>query len=146
MRALLFFIPALIAAAPPPSSPDAAQSAARAMDDVDRALADPRTMDRITKSIQAMTDAFMKLPVGELEAAVDGRPATAADKRRTVRDVAGTKDADLKRQIAEAKPMIEQSMKALRASLPAMIKSFEEAGKAIERAQANMPTPGYPKR
>ncbi|HWJ59130.1 MAG TPA: hypothetical protein VNR68_05760 [Sphingomicrobium sp.] len=150
MRALLTLVPLLIAAAPAPAAPDSAQSAARAMDGVDRALNDPRTMDRITKSIQTMTDAFMKLPVGELEAAVEGRSATAADKRRTVRDLGKADDpnfeADVRRQVAQAKPMIEQSMKAFRASLPSMIKSFEEAGKAIERAQANMPTPGYPKR
>lgn len=145
MRPLLFLAPLLIAAAPPPAD-SPAHSAARKMDEVDRVLNDPRTMEQITRSMQAMTDAFLKLPVGELEAAFEGRSATAAEKRRTVRDVAGANGADLKRQIAEARPMIEQSVNAMKASIPALVKSFEEAGKAIERAQANMPTPGYPKR
>lgn len=146
MRPILLLAPLLIAAAPPPPADAPARSAARAMDEVDRALNDPRTMDRITKSMQAMTDVFMKMPVGELEAAAEGRPATAADKRRTLRDMGDVDPADVKRQIAEARPMIEQSMNAIKASIPAMMRSLEEAGKAIERAQANMPTPGYPKR
>ena len=145
MRPILFLAPLLIAAAPPPAD-SPTRSAARAMDKVDRALNDPRTMDRITRSMQALTDAFLKLPVGEVEAAVEGRAATPAEKRRTVGDAAGASGADLKRQIAEARPMIEQSMKAMKASIPALMKSLEDAGKAIERAQANMPTPGYPKR
>ena len=32
-----------------------------------------------------MSKAFLNLPVGEVEAAVEGRPVTSADKRRTVR-------------------------------------------------------------
>jgi len=55
-------------------------------------------------------------------------------------------ERNLQRRMADAKPMIEASQKALAEALPAMIKSMEEAGKALERAAANMPDPTYPRR
>ena len=68
----------------------------------------------------------------------------------TVRDLGRRDDKQFDRhvqeQIAGARPMIEQSMKAMAAALPAMMKSMEEAGNAMERAIANMPDPTYPKR
>ena len=37
-------------------------------------------------------------------------------------------------------------MKALNVALPAMMKALDDAGRAIDRAAANMPDPTYPKR
>jgi len=42
--------------------------------------------------------------------------------------------------------MIEHGMNALSTALPAMTQALQQAGKAIERAAANMPDPTYPKR
>ena len=47
----------------------------------------------------ALSKAFMNLPVGEIEAAVEGRPVTAADRNRTVRDVAGGGDPNFEREL-----------------------------------------------
>jgi hypothetical protein len=37
-------------------------------------------------------------------------------------------------------------MKALAEALPSMMQGLEQAQKSLERAAANMPQPGYPKR
>ena len=86
------------------------------------------------------------LPVGELEAIAEGRQPSAADRRRTVRDTDPDLSRDVQQQIAQARPVMESSLKALTAALPAMLKSLEQAGQALDRAAANLPSPTYPKR
>ena len=112
-------------------------------------LTDPAMADRLARMMQAMSKAFLELPVGEIEAAAEGRPATRADRRRTVRQIGRAEDPnferDLQREIANSKPMIEASMKALAAALPAMMKGLSEAGRELEKATANLPSPNYPK-
>ena len=58
--------------------------------------------------------------------------------------------AGLRSFLAEAVPRMQATMKAMAASLPAMAKALEQAAEQMEgtmdRATANMPTPGYPKR
>ncbi len=112
-----------------------------------RALSDPATADRLANVMQALSQAFLDLPVGSVEAAVEGRPPTTADPhahdpqrepehrsraRRPDRPVA----ADDRRQ----------GMKAMADALPGMMKGFKEAQKSFERALSNMPDPTYPKR
>jgi len=96
--------------------------------------------------MQAMSRAFLDLPVGEIEAAVEGRPPTPADRNRTLRSENPNLDREVQAQIAQARPMIRQSMKAISDALPAVMKSLHEARESIERAAANMPDPNYPKR
>ena len=100
--------------------------------------------------MQALSKAFLDLPVGEVQAAVQGRAPTAAEKKLTVRDLGRRNDPnferDLQRQIAQSGPMIRQSMKALSDSIPAMMKGLQDMQESIERAAANMPDPTYPKR
>jgi hypothetical protein len=99
------------------------------------------------------TRVMMDMPVGELQAAVAGRQPTAADKQRTVRDLAGH-DPDFERKVetgvAQAVPRMQASMKSMAASLPAMMRVLEKAADemegSIDRATANLPQPGYPKR
>jgi len=109
-------------------------------------LTDPATAERLANVMQALSKAFLDMPVGQVQAAVEGRPATPADKRRTVRDLDPNLDRDLQTQIAQSKPMIEGSMRAMAEAMPAVMKSLHEAQKSIERAAANMPDPTYPKR
>ena len=113
--------------------------------DIPRELTDPATIDRVTRMLDALSDAFLDLPVGEVQAAAEGRPATAQDKARTIRDLGAT-TADIDRQIAQAKPAIEQGMKAFAAALPSITRALSEAADTMERATANLPQPGYPKR
>lgn len=140
----------LIAAAPVPAPVQTPESPAAAVDELQRALADPGTEQTMTATAQALTDALLNLPVGEVEAALDGRTASAADKHVTVRDMARRHDpqfeANLRRQVAESGPAIRRGMQSLSAALPALVRSFKDAGAAIERATANLPDPSYPRR
>jgi hypothetical protein len=148
MRTKLIIFPLLFSATP--ALGQAAAPAQHEMAQVQRVLADPAMADRLTNMMQAMSQAFLNLPAGEIQAAAEGRRPTAAEKRMTVRDIARTDDPnfdrDFQRQIAQAKPMIQQSMKALSTALPAMMQGLQQASRAIERAAANMPDPNYPKR
>jgi hypothetical protein len=148
MRNILIATPLLLCAAPALSQ--AAAPAQPQIAEVQNVLADPAMADKLANMMQAMSDAFLNLPAGEIQAAVEGRKPTAAEKRMTVRDVARKDDPnfdrDFRQQIAQAKPMIQQSMKALSTALPAMMQGLQQASKAVERAAANMPDPTYPRR
>jgi len=121
-----------------------------AVNQAQRVLDDPRNGEVVTSIMDTLTDAFLNLPVGDIQAASEGRVATPEEKRLTVRDIARRDDpqfeARLKSQLAQSGPALRQSMHSLSAALPALAKSFEDAGKAIERMKANMPDPTYPKR
>ena len=128
--------PAVAAAAPAPE--ETAQ--------IQRELTDPKWADRLTDAMLAMSRAFMNLPVGEVEAAIQGRQPTAADKHRTVQSETGMSEQQLRRQIEGSRPAMEASMKAMAAALPAIMKGFSDAQRELEKASANVPRPDYPKR
>jgi len=144
MRATLLLLPLALLAAPaaaqtsPPVESDAIA--------IPPELMDPKWADRLTDAMVAMSRAFLELPVGEVEAALEGRRPTAQDRRRTVRSESGMSEAELRQQIEASRPAMRASMKALAASLPAMMKGMAEARQEFERATANMPRPDYPKR
>ena len=138
MRIVLLFPLLMIAA------PAAAQSQPRPVQDIQRALNDPATAERMTNVMQSLSNAMLDMPVGEIQAAVEGRTPTVADKRRTIRDL--EPDLDVRREISQARPMIQQSMKALGEALPGIVQSLQQAQRSLERAAANMPDPTYPKR
>jgi hypothetical protein len=116
-------------------------------------LTDPAMAETLGKVLASMTKAMMDMPVGGLQAAVEGREATAEEKGRTLRDMAG-RDPDVERriesQVAQAVPRMQAGMKAMASSLPGMMKALEKAAEDMEagigRATANLPQPGYPKR
>ena|SRR6185295_3210096 len=133
---LLTATPALAQPAPPPQLPPE--------------LADPKVADRIADAMQGVSQAFLNMRIGEVQAAVEGREPTPAEKKMTLRDLGRRDDPDFDRKfhdrMAQVRPTIEHSMKALNTALPAMMKALDEAGEAIDRAAANMPDPTYPKR
>ena len=154
MRIRLILLPLLLTA-----SPALAQAAApvvptpRPSDptaEMQRVLNDPAMADRLANMMQRLSKAFLNLPVGEVQAAVEGRKPTAAERRMTVHDIARRDDPNFDRnfqqRMGQAKPMIQQSMTAMSQALPAMMQGLQQAGKALERAAANMPDPTYPKR
>jgi hypothetical protein len=147
MRAGLMLLPLVMCAAPSLAQAPATP-APRA--EVPPVLTDPATADRLADAMQALSKVFLDLPVGEVQAAIEGRKPTAAEKRLTVRDVARRDDRnfdrDFPQQIAHARPMMQQSMKALRESLPQMMQGLAQAQQSLERAVANLPDPTYPKR
>ena len=82
----------------------------------------PDTAERVTDALQSMSKAMQDLS----------------------HDPAKTRD--IQRQIAEAKPQIEQGIKALNQALPEITADLQHAQKALERAMANMPDPNYPRK
>jgi len=142
MRTAFALLPLLMAAAPVAAAAPQQQPQPQ----VPPQLSDPAMVDRLSGTMQAMSRGFLDLPVGEIEAAVEGRPPTPADRNRTLRSENPNLDREVQAQIAQARPMIRQSMKAISDALPAVMKSLHEARESIERAAANMPDPNYPKR
>jgi len=132
------------------ATPALAQEPTASASQVPPQLTDPAMADRLANAMQALSKALLDLPAGEVQAAIEGRKPTAAEKRITLRDLARQNDPDFERklgqQLAEAKPKIQQSMKALADALPSMMEGLQKAQKSLERAAANMPDPTYPKR
>ena len=151
MRLHLFVLPVALCAAPlaaqQPGAPGTRTPALSSEEtQIPPELSDPRLVGRLVDAMKVLSKAFLELPVGEAEAALEGRPTTDADKRRTVRSETRMSERELQQKLDESRPMMEASMKALVAALPAMMKGLAEAGKELERATANMPRPDYPKR
>jgi hypothetical protein len=113
-------------------------------------LTDPATADRLTDAMQSLSQALLDMRVGNIRAAVEGRRATAAERRMTVRDLARRDDPDfdrhLSQQIAAARPKIRQGIRAMNQALPEVTEDLQRAQDAIARALANMPDPNYPRR
>jgi hypothetical protein len=154
MRTSLILLPLLLAASPAFAQPAAPVTAPPQAKDptaeMQRVLNDPAMADRLANMMQALSKAFLNLPVGEVQAAVEGRKPTVAERRMTVRDIERRDnpdfDRDFQQRMAQAKPMIQQSMTAMSQALPGIMKGLQQAGQALERAAANMPDPTYPKR
>ena len=134
MRTTAFLLPLLMFAAPASAQPI----------EIPSEMTDPAMVEKLGAMVDALSEALLELPVGEIEAAAEGRPLTPADKGKKVRDVADA--AELERQVAQARPMIEHSIKALSRTLPAIAKSLSGAAAQVERAVGNMPRPDYPRR
>jgi hypothetical protein len=142
--ALVLALPLMALAAPAAAAPE------RAISDIPPELTSPETAQKLGKMAGVLSKALLDLEVGEIAAAAEGREASPAEKRRTVRDLAAKGDPDLERdierQVAAAGPMISRSMKAMSAALPALIRAMEGVADEMERATANLPQPGYPRR
>lgn len=108
-------------------------------------ITDGRMLDQLGNVVGALTNAFLNLPVGELEAAVENRPATRADRNRTVRSVTGMNERELAADIEQGKGAVKAGGQALARSLPVIVESLNRAGEEIGRATANLPQPGYPR-
>jgi hypothetical protein len=137
---LLAATPALAAQplpAPPPSAPV-----------LPPVLTDPAMADQLGRVAGAVTRSMMNLPVGELEAAIEGRPPTRADRARTVRDTIGDPYVEqrIERQAAASGRTIQAASRAVAASLPAIMQAIDGAAADIERVVGNLPDPTYPRR
>ena len=148
MRVHLLALPLALAAAPVAAPPPAPRTGATSADEMrlPPEMSDPRLADRLVDTLQVLSKAFLSIPTGEVEAALEGRPATAADRTRTVASETGLTESELKRKLDESRPAMQGAQKALIAAIPAMMKGLAEAQKEFEKAAANMPQPGYPKR
>jgi hypothetical protein len=140
MRKALLLVPLALLAAPAMAQPAAPEM------QIPKELTDPAMADRLTNVLQALSKSMLDLPVGEVEAAIKGRPPTAADRRKTVRSETRMSERELSQQIDSARPQMQAAMKAMAAALPAMMKGLQEAGRELDKATANIPQPGYPRR
>lgn len=147
MRKSLILLPLLVTASPALAG-QAGEPPATIK--VPRELTDPAMADKLAKTMDGLTSALLDLKVGEIQAAAEGRKATPAERKLTIRELERRKDPNfdrnVRRQIAEAGPKIAQGMKVLSDALPAMTKALDDMSRAIDRAAANMPDSSYPKR
>jgi hypothetical protein len=146
MRKLFLF--ALLASA---AVPVAAQAPARSPEPQRQAelppeITDGRMLDQVGSMVGALTKAFLGLPVGEIEAAVENRPVTREDKRRTVGSATGMDERELTAEIEQSKGAVKAGGEAMVRALPVIRDALNKAGDEIGRATANIPQPGYPKR
>jgi hypothetical protein len=144
MRARFILLPLSLFAAP--VCAQSAPPAERSVVEVPPELTDPAAGDKLADAMQSLSNAFLDLRIGEMQAALEGRQPTSADRGRTIASETGTNARELRARIAAARPMIAQSVKALQQSLPVVVQSLAEAQKSLERAVANMPDPNYPNR
>ena len=143
MRLLLIALPLALAATP-------AMAQRSNAPDLPRELTDPAMADKLGKMAGALSRALLDLNVGEVQAAVEGRPVNDADRRRTIRNMAARGDPNIERNIerqaATSGAVIQAGVKAIAAALPAIMESVDRAAAEIDRATANLPQPGYPRR
>ena len=141
MRVLWIALPLMLAATPAVAAP-------REAPQLPPELSDPAMADKLGKMMGALTRALMDMPVGELEAAAQGREPTAAARSKRVRDHIGGAGAEreVEARVAASGRTMQAATKALVASLPSIMQSLEGVERELERATANLPDPTYPKR
>jgi hypothetical protein len=141
MRKCLIILPLLLVATPAVAQP---------MPQLPPELTDPATAQKLTNAMQELSRALLDVRVGGVRAALEGRPASPAERAMTVRDMARRDDPNFERkldqQMATVGPKMQQSMRAINQALPAVMQSLAQAQQALERAVANMPDPTYPRR
>lgn len=136
--------PAVAQMAPPPAEPPRYSDPAYAQ--LPPEIAKGGAIDQIGNMVGAVTKALLNLPVGEIEAAVENRPVTRQDRQRTVRSVTGTDERDVSAGIERSKGAVVAGGQAMARTLPVIRDALNRAGEEIERAAANVPQPGYPRR
>jgi hypothetical protein len=141
MRAPWIALPLMMATTPALAAPKEAPQ-------LPPELSDPAMAEKLGKMMGSLTRALMDMPVGELEAAAQGREPTAADRSRRVRDHVGGPNAEreVEAKVAASGRQMQAMSKALVASLPSIMASLEGVERELERATANLPDPTYPKR
>ena len=141
MRALIIALPLSLVAVPATAAPDAAP-------DLPKEFSDPAMAGKLGKMADALTRALMDMPVGEIEAAVEGREPTAADRTKRVRDHVGGPDVErrVEAQAAQSGRMMQAGAQAMVKALPAIMKALEGVEAELGRAVSNLPDPTYPKR
>jgi len=142
MRAIFFVLPLALFATPAMAEAPAPAKAVQLPPE----LTDMKWADRLSDAMAARSKVFLDMPVGEVEAAIEGRQATIAVKQRTVRTETRLSEGQIRQQAEAARPAMQAGMKAVAAALPAMMEGLSKAQDELDRAAANVPRPDYPKR
>jgi hypothetical protein len=139
-------LPIAILAASMLSTPALAERSGRS-DPLPPQVTDPRAIDRVGDMVGALSHALMNVPIGEVAAAAEGRPARPEDRNSTVRDVVGPgADRKIDDRIGHGKAAAEAGMQAVAAAMPAIERAMEDMRDVVQRATANLPRPDYPRR
>ena len=109
-------------------------------------ITDGRAIDQLGSMVGAVTKALLNIPIGEVEAAVENRPVTREDRRRTVGSESGLDERDVAAGVEDSKGAVKAGGQAIARSLPVIRDALNRAGDEIARATANLPQPGYPRR
>ena len=109
-------------------------------------IASGQVVDQLQPVLRAVAHAFLDLPVGEIQAAVENRPVRPEDHNRRVRDVAGIDERQLDREIARGSGSVKAGTQAISRSLPVITRALSEASDEIARTVNNLPSPAYPRR
>ena len=143
MRPLYLLIPALLAATPAAAQQSAAPHPAPVLPPE---ITDGRMVDQLGDVVSSLSKALLNLPVGEVQATIENRPVTSADRAKTVRSESGISEGDLDRQIADSKGAVQAGSQAMVRALPVVTEALNRVGDEIARAVANLPSPAYPRR
>ena len=108
-------------------------------------IASGEFVDRAVPVLQALSRAFLDLPVGEVQAAIENRPVTRQDRNRRVRDVAGVDERDLDQRIAQNSQVLKSGAQSVVRALPVIQRALNQAGEDVARAVNNLPSPTYPR-
>ena len=148
MRQFFLIVPFMLIAAPAVAAPSPRAPAPEAPIAIPPELTDPAVADQLGRVAGVLAKSLMNLPVGEMEAAIEGRDPTPADRTRTVRDSVGDPDLDrrVSDEVARSGRTMQAAGKALAASLPSIMAAIDQARGELERAIGNMPDPYYPRR
>ena len=141
MRAIWIALPLLLAPVPVLAAPkDAPQ--------LPREFSDPAMADKLGKMAGVLTRALMDMPIGEVEAAVQGREPTTADRAKRVRDEIGGPQAErqVEAQVAQSGRQMQAMGQVLVESLPSLMSALGDLESRMERVTANIPDPTYPRR
>jgi hypothetical protein len=145
---LLILSCAMLAATPVVAAPRPSLPAPAVPGTLPPVLTDPRMADQLGRIAGALTRSLMDVRMGEVEAAIEGRPATRADRERTLRDQIGGAGAErrVEQQAAASGRAMQAVTRAVAGSLPAILSAIQGAAGEIDRATANLPSPTYPRR
>ncbi len=138
---------AVMAAAPmaTPAKSFTATDSAGEMNDMAAKMADPRMQDNVAHMVESMTGAMMRLPIGQMAAAVEkARPGTLHKRIRsdaTLADLAGRDARDLPETLGEKSRDMMGMMGGFAKAFAVMLPEFEKMGKemaaSLDEAKVN---------
>ena len=119
-------------------------NAAQEMNDIATKMADPHMQDGLAHMVESMTSAMMRLPVGQLAAAVEkASPGTLHKRIRsnaTLADVAGNDARDLPASLAHKSRDMMSMMSGFTKAFAVMVPEFEKLGKEMEASFKDVKT------